>query len=82
MLSKGVSEVVLTLASIGGSENGPDEHVRKTTEARHKLACAVVLVLACLASYPGFLVITFAACHTRRLVGATDSKRWPRVEKA
>ena len=36
-----------TLKSIGSSENGPDECVCKTTEARHVLACAVLLRSAC-----------------------------------
>ena len=34
------------LASIGGGKNGSDEYVGKTTEARHELACAVLLCLA------------------------------------
>ena len=45
--SEGASEVVLTLKSIGSSENGPDECVCKTTEARHGLASAVLLRSAC-----------------------------------
>ena len=45
--SEGASEVVLTLKSIGSSENGPDEYVCKTTEAQHGLACAVLLHSAC-----------------------------------
>ena len=44
--SEGVSEVGLTLESIGGSENGPDYYVCKNTEARYELACAVLLCSA------------------------------------
>ena len=36
-----------TLKSIGSSENGPEECVCKTTEARHGLACVVLLCSAC-----------------------------------
>ena len=45
--SEGASEVVSTLKSIGSSENGPEECVCETTEARHELACAVLLGSAC-----------------------------------
>ena len=41
----------------------------------HALCYCARLLLACLASYSSFLAIAFAACRTRRLVGATDSKR-------
>ena len=42
----------------------------------HALCYCVRLLLVCLASYSGFLAIAFAACGTRRLVCATDGKRW------
>ena len=45
--NEGASEVVSTLKSIGSSENGPEECVYETTEARHELACAVLLGSAC-----------------------------------
>ena len=37
--SEGASKLVLTLESIGGSKNSPDEHVCETMEAWHGLAC-------------------------------------------
>ena len=66
----GVSEVVLMLASIGGSENGPDKYVCKTRKlgmSWHALCCCIRLVLACLASYPGFRAIPFVACGTMKV---------------
>ena len=57
--SEGVSKLVLTLDSIGGRENSPDEHVCETTPGsleRIGMHCYCVwLLLACLASYSGFL---------------------------
>ena len=59
--SKGVSKLVLALESIGGSENSPDEHVCKTTEAWHGLACTMLLrsAFACMFG----LVFRFS-CHS------------------
>ena len=59
--SEGVSKLVLTLESIGGSENSPDEHVCETTEAWHGLACTVLLrsAFACVFG----LVFRFS-CHS------------------
>ena len=66
-----------TLKSIGRSENGPDECACKTTEARHRLACAVLLRSACACVFS--LVFGFyrhsVCCRCgipRRLAGATD----------
>ena len=59
--SEGVSKLVLTLESKGGSENSPDEHVCETTEAWHGLACTVLLRSA-FASVFG-LVFRFS-CHS------------------
>ena len=71
--SEGVSEVVSMLKSIGSSKNGPDKCVCKTTGARHGLASAV-LVLACLASYSGFIATASAAAVPQRLLGAPEGK--------
>ena len=59
--SEGVSKLVLTLESIVGSENSPDEHVCETTEAWHGLACTVLLrsTLSCMFG----LVFRFS-CHS------------------
>lgn len=46
----------------------------------HALCYCVGLVLACLASYPGFLAIAFAGFAASGLVVTTEGKRW--VEKA
>ena len=64
--SEGVSKLVLTLESISGSENSPDEHVCETTEAWHGLACTVLLrsSFACMLG----LVFRFSChsiCHLR-----------------
>ena len=37
--------------------------------------CCVRLVLACLASYSGFIATAFAAAVPRRLLGAPEGKR-------
>ena len=59
--SEGVSKLVLTLESIGSSENSRDEHVCETTEAWHGLACTMLLrsVFACMFG----LVFRFS-CHS------------------
>ena len=61
-----------TLKSIGSSENGPEECVCETTEARHELACPVLLGLACIQVFsPQRLPLAVP----RTLVGATKVGR-------
>ena len=69
MSSEGISEVVVTLESIGGSENGPVLFAkpRKLGTDWHALCYCVQLVLACLASYPGLFTIAFSACGTQKV---------------
>ena len=61
LLSEGASKLVLTLESIGGSENSSDEHVCETTEAWHGSACTVLLrsAFACV-----FGLIFRFSCHS------------------
>ena len=67
------------LKSIDSNENGPDECVCKTTEARYRLASAVLLRSACACVFS--LIFRFYRDSSlplavpRRLVGATDGKR-------
>ena len=74
--SGGVSEVVLTLASMGGYENGTDEYFCKTTEAWHGLACAVLLrsAFACVLG----LVFKFSRHSICRLPDKKVSRRYGR----
>ena len=78
--SEGVSKLVLKLESIGGiakiALTSMFAKLQKLGTDWHALCYCVRLLLACLASYSGFLAIAFAACGTKTLVCATDSKRW------
>ena len=67
------------LKRIDSNENGPDECVCKTTEARYGLASTVLLRLACACVFSLIFRVyrdsSLPLAVPRKLVGTTDGKR-------